>query len=313
MSTHWTTADIPDLSGKRIIVTGANSGIGFEAAKAFARRGAHTILACRSMDKASAALAQIMGEHPAASAEVMQLDLGSLSSVRAFADAFTAKYDRLDVLLNNAGLMWPPYGTTADGFELQLGTNHLGHFALTGLLLDVILATPQARVVNVSSIAHRQGRMDFDNLMYEGGRGYSRQESYGRSKLANLLFTYELQRRLAAAGSDAIALAAHPGGSNTNLSRHMSSGGLSWLIELLLPLIAQSAAMGALPSIRAAVDPQARGGQYYGPAGIAEVRGHPVLVRSSQASHSQADARRLWEVSEQLTGVRYRFAVPAAG
>ncbi len=301
----WTTADIPDLTGKVIVVTGANSGIGFEAAKEFARKGAQTILACRSMDKAQAALTQIQTEIPAALADVMHLDLANLASVRQFAEAFKAKYDRLDVLLNNAGIMMCPYGTTADGFERQLGINHLGHFALTGLLIDRLLATPRARVVNVSSTAHRFGTLDFDNLMYEGGKGYTPLGAYGRSKLANLLFTYELQRRFEATGADAIAVAAHPGTSNTNLSRYLEEHWAFDLFRPLMPYLSQNAAMGALPSLRAAVDPHVQGGQYFGPDGFMEVKGYPVVVQSSDAAHNDADAQKLWDVSEQLTGVQF--------
>jgi NAD(P)-dependent dehydrogenase (short-subunit alcohol dehydrogenase family) len=235
----------------------------------------------------------------------MQLDLASLESVRFFAEAFKAKYEHLDLLVNNAGIMMVPYGLTKDGFELQLGTNHLGHFALTGLLLDTILATPGARVVNVSSGGHRFGTMDFNDLMFEGGNGYSGRAAYGRSKLANLLFTYELQRRFEAAGANAEAFAAHPGGSNTNLGNHLLEG---WYIKpfapYLLNVITQSSAMGALPTIRAAVDPNARGGQYYGPDGFMEQRGYPVIVQSNAKSHNLADAKKLWQVSEELTGVK---------
>ena len=302
---HWTTANIPDLTGKVIIVTGANSGIGFEAAKEFSRKGGQTILACRNMDKAQTALAEIQAEIPDALAAIMPLDLASLASVRQFADDFTANYQRLDVLVNNAGIMMVPYGKTEDGFERQFGTNHLGHFALTGLLIDMLLATPGARVVSVSSGGHRMGNMDFGNLMYEGGNGYSDVGAYGRSKLANLLFTYELQRRFEEAGVDARALAAHPGSSSTNLGNHLAD---RWYFQVLLPVmmqLAQSSAMGALPTIRAAVDPNAKGGEYYGPDGFMEQRGYPVVVQSNGASHNVADARRLWQVSEQLTGIQY--------
>jgi len=198
-----------------------------------------------------------------------------------------------------------PYGLTADGFERQFGTNHLGHFALTGLLLDLLLQTPGARVVNVSSTAHNFGTMDFDNLLYEGGKGYSPVGAYGRSKLANLLFTYELQRRFESTGANAIAVAAHPGVSDTNLTGHFEN---RWYFKMMRPVLermGQSAAMGALPSIRAAVDRHVTGGQYFGPDGIGEVKGYPVIVTSNAASHQANDARQLWKVSEQLTGVRY--------
>jgi NAD(P)-dependent dehydrogenase (short-subunit alcohol dehydrogenase family) len=304
---QWTQSDIPDLSGKVIIVTGANSGIGYEAAKEFARKGARTILACRSMDKAQAALDQIKQEIPTATAEIMELDLASLASVREFAEAFKARYDQLDILVNNAGIMWVPYQKTVDGFESQFGTNHLGHFALTGLLMDLVLKTPDARIVNVSSVGHRSGTMDFDNLMFEGGKEYGRHRAYGRSKLANLLFTYELQRKFEAMDADVIATAAHPGGSNTNLSRYIEE---IWYFKALRPLLErmmQGADMGALPTLRAAVDPAASGGEYYGPDGFMEQGGYPVIVQSSAESHSKADAHRLWEVSEQLTGIHYNW------
>ena len=301
----WTTADMPDLSGKVIIVTGANSGIGYEAAKEFARKGAKTILACRSMEKALAALNQIRVEIPEAQVEIMHLDLANLESVHKFADQFKTQYERLDVLLNNAGIMMVPYGTTEDGFELQFGTNHLGHFALTGLLIDFLNNTPGARVVNVSSNGHRFGIMDFDNLMFAGGQEYSPVGAYGRSKLANLLFTYELQRRFETSGVSTIATAAHPGISDTNLANHMFE---RWHLEFLEPLVGrftQSAAMGALPSIRAAVDPNVTGGEYFGPGGPRERQGYPVVVQSNEVSHNAEDAQQLWEVSQDLTGVRY--------
>lgn len=301
----WTTDNIPDLTGKVIIVTGANSGIGFEAAKEFARKGAQTILACRNMEKAESALAEIKAEIPDASVEIMQLDLASLASVRQFAETFKAKYSQLDVLANNAGIMMVPYGKTEDGFERQFGTNHLGHFALTGLLLDTLLATPGSRVVNVSSMGHRMGKIDFDNLMYDDGNGYSSPSAYGRAKLANLLFTYEMQRRLESAGETTLALAAHPGTSNTNLANHLMQ---SWYAKLLMPVMmgmSQTSAMGAMPTIRAATDPTAKNGQYYGPSGFMEQRGYPVVVGSNDASHNLEDARRLWEVSEELTGIKY--------
>ena len=301
----WTVADMPDLTGQVIVVTGANSGIGLEAAREFARKGAKTILASRNLEKAQAALADIQANVPGAQVEIMELDLASLDSVRRFAAAFKAKYSQLDVLVNNAGIMMVPYGRTQDGFEQQFGTNHLGHFALTGLLFDRLASTPGARVVNVSSGGHRFGTMDFDNLMFEDEQGYTPMKAYGRSKLANLLFTYELQRRFVALGIQAQALAAHPGVSDTNLANHLLPG---WAAPVLRPLLArmvQSAAMGALPTLRAAVDPQANGGEYFGPDGPSERGGYPVQVSSSEASHNLADAQKLWQVSEQLTGVSY--------
>jgi len=302
----WTTDNIPDLTGKVIIVTGANSGLGYEDSKEFARKGARTILACRDMDKAQNALDQIKVEVPDARAEIMQLNLASLKSVHRFAEAFIEKNDRLDVLVNNAGIMMCPYATTEDGFENQLGTNYLGHFALTGLLIDLLRNTTGSRVVNVSSEAHRMGKMDFNNLMYEKGKGYSPNRAYSRSKLANLLFTYELQRRFEQAEANTVAVAAHPGTSDTNLDRYLKS---KWYFRLLNSIVSrlakQSAAMGALPTIRAAVDPDVTGGQYYGPKAFLHQRGYPVVVNSNKASHNTGDAQQLWWVSEQLTGISY--------
>jgi len=302
INNNWTANNIPDLTGKVIIVTGANSGIGYEATKEFARKGAQTILACRSVDKAQVASNQILMEVPNAEVEIMQLDLASQKSVHAFAEVFKSKYDRLDVLVNNAGIMMVPYGKTEDGFERQFGTNHLGHFALTGLLIDLLKNTPNSRVVNVSSNGHRQGIMDFDNLMFIGGKGYSPMGAYGRTKLANLLFTYELQRRFEAAGTNSIATAAHPGLTNTRLADHLFG------VKLLRPIFGwmlQNSAMGALPTLRAAIDPSAKGGQYYGPDGSGETSGYPIVVQSNRASHNKPDALQLWQVSEDLTGVKF--------
>jgi NAD(P)-dependent dehydrogenase (short-subunit alcohol dehydrogenase family) len=300
----WTTSDMPDLTGKVAITTGANSGIGFEAAREFARKGAQTILACRNLEKGQAALDQIKAEIPDASAEVMQLDLARLESIRQFVEAFEAKYDRLDILLNNAGIMMVPYGKTEDGFERQFGINHLGHFALTGRLIDLLSKTADARVVNVSSNGHRFGKIDFEDLMYEDKK-YSSIGAYARSKLANLLFTYELQRRFEAQDLDVIAVAAHPGNSDTNLGAHLVEYPAYKIMQPIFGRMGQSAAMGALPSIRAAVDPDVAGAEYFGPDGKMEAKGYPVLVPSSKASHNQSDAQKLWEISEELTGVQY--------
>ena len=302
MSEHWTTNNIPDLKDKVVIITGANVGIGLETAKAFAQKNAHTILACRNLEKAETALSQIHTEVPEASAEVMQLDLASLASIRQFADTFKGKHQRLDVLANNAGLTAVPYSKTEDGFELVFGTNHFGHFALTGLLMERIAATPGARVVTVSSIGHRNATIDFDDFIYEAGKQYSSNAAYGRSKLANLLFTYELQHRFKTYDMDALALAAHPGTSQSNLLLHIR------LFDFLYPLLKhllQTSEMGALPTLRAAVDPDVHGGEYFGPSGRFEFQGHPVLVQSNEASHNREDAKRLWEVSEELTGVKF--------
>jgi NAD(P)-dependent dehydrogenase (short-subunit alcohol dehydrogenase family) len=302
---RWTTEDIPDLTGKIIVVTGGNSGLGYESVKAFAMKGAEVIMASRSADRGEAARIEILKAVPDGKIRVMQLDLGDLDSVRSFATAFIRNFTQLDVLLNNAGIMMSPYFLTKDGFEGQFGTNHLGHFALTGLLMEVILKTPGSRIVNVSSGAHRKGEMDFNNLQFENGRGYTPIIAYRRSKLSNLLFTYELQRKLEAAGQDTIALAAHPGVALTNLGRYMEG---KLMYKILVPLFKwfpQDQAMGALPQIRASVDPGAKGAEYYGPDGRNEIKGYPVLVQSTAASHSLSDAARLWEESEKLTGVKF--------
>jgi NAD(P)-dependent dehydrogenase (short-subunit alcohol dehydrogenase family) len=299
----WTTDDMPDQTGRVAVVTGANTGLGLETAKALAARGASVVLAVRNLDKGKQAAITITADAPGADVAVQQLDLSSLDSVREAAAELRASHDRIDLLVNNAGVMYTPQSTTADGFELQFGTNHLGHFALTGLLLDRLLTADDSRVVTVSSVGHRiRSHIDFDDL--GSARGYSRIAAYGRSKLANLLFTYELQRRLAAGASTTIAVAAHPGGSNTELVRN-SPVLLRALSAVLAPLVAQSAAMGALPTLRAATDPDVRGGQYYGPDGFREVRGHPEVVESSRQSHDTATQRQLWTASEDLTGVTY--------
>ena len=306
---HWTVSQIPDLTGKVVVVTGANSGIGLVTARELARKGADTILACRSVDRGQSATEALRAEVPDARVTLMALDLGSLASIERFARLFIKTQSRLDVLVNNAGIMAVPYSHTADGFESQMGVNHLGHFALTGSLLDVLLSTPGGRVVTVSSTAHRIGKMDFDNLLYENGR-YSVLGAYCRSKLANLLFTYELQRRFENLGVEALALAAHPGSSPTNLGDHLQG---NWSFKLAKPffyVFSHSAEMGALPTLRAAADPTAEGGQYFGPHGFMGQRGFPIVVSSTTASHSEEDAQRLWRLSEKLTGVHYSQLEP---
>ncbi len=301
----WDKTNIPSLKNKVIIVTGGNSGLGYESVKAFAGKGATVILSSRREDKGREASDKIRQDFPAADIKVMKLDLADLASVEAFASNFRAGYDRLDILMNNAGIMTTPYFTTRDGFEGQMGTNHLGHFALTLRLRDIIKKTAGARVVNVSSNAHKIGRMDFDNLLFEGGKSYSPMKAYGRSKLANLLFTYELQRRFEANAMDAIAVGAHPGTSLTNLYRYIKSKFFFRLLHPLISVLSQDAEMGALPQIRAAVDPDVKGGEYYGPSGFGEVKGYPERTSSSRASYSIEDARKLWEISEKLTGVKW--------
>jgi NAD(P)-dependent dehydrogenase (short-subunit alcohol dehydrogenase family) len=304
----WTERDIPDQSGRLAIVTGSNTGLGFDTARALAARGAQVVMAVRDTAKGEAAAARIRQTSPAAEVTVRKLDLGSLASVRESGAAMAADYPRIDLLINNAGVMYPPKSTTADGFELQFGTNHLGHFALTGLLLPNLLEVDGSRVVVVASIAHNiRARIDFEDLQWER-RKYDRVAAYGQSKLANLMFAYDLQRRLAAAAKDkgtkTIAVAAHPGVAATELTRHLPGANLpavSWLSGKLL----NTAEMGALPTLRAATDPAARGGEYYGPDGFRELRGHPRLVSSSAQSKDVATQDRLWKVSEELTGVSY--------
>jgi len=307
IKSNWTALNIPDLTGKVIIVTGGNSGLGYEAVKALAEKGAKVYMTSRSMGKGQNAQQQIQREVAGANIELAQLDLADLSSVRKFANEFTSQEDRLDVLLNNAGIMMTPYSLTKDGFENQFGTNHLGHFALTGMLFKVINATPKSRIVNVSSIAHKGGTFDFDDLLYSDGKTYNPMKAYRRSKIANLLFTYELQRRLSAANRSTIAVAAHPGVSVTNLANHMTNNLLFKILTPLVSLFLHSPKKGALPEIRAAVDPSVLGGQYYGPDGWREMKGNPVLVQSNKASHDAEDARKLWEISEKLTGVPFEF------
>jgi len=303
---HWTTADVGDQSGRIAVITGATSGLGLETARVLAQHGATVVLAARDPVKSSAAQATIRGGQPSAKVETAQLDLGSLESVRAAAADLTARFPRLDLLINNAGVMMPPYSLTKDGFELQFGTNHLGHFALTGLLMTSLLAQPGSRVVTVSSNGHRAGRMNFADL--QSARHYQKMAAYGRSKLANLMFTYELQRRLAAARAQTIALAAHPGTARTDLARHMPGFAQSAMSPRLGPLNSwwvQDGSMGALPTLRAATDPDAIGGTYYGPDGAFQFTGYPVVVTSSVRSHSREAQRRLWVESEQLTGITY--------
>lgn len=302
---RWEIRHMPDLSGKVVVVTGGNTGIGLQSAMAFAGKGAETILACRNEAKGLWAVAQIRKKFPAARVSYLHLDLGNLGSVRRFAQSFRTSWSRLDVLLNNAGVILNPYTKTDDGFESQMGINHLGHFALTGLLMDLISRTEGARVVNVSSKIHRLGRMDFEDLQYESGKGYSRIGAYSRSKLANLLFTYELDRKFRKAEMDAQAVAVHPGYSYTDFGRARFFRALRYVFYPLVLAITQSSQKGALPSLRAAIDPDVRGGDFLGPGGRCQIKGYPVKISSNGKSHNPDDARLLWEISEKLTGVRF--------
>jgi NAD(P)-dependent dehydrogenase (short-subunit alcohol dehydrogenase family) len=287
------------------VITGANTGLGYETAAALAAKGARVVLAVRNLDKGKAAADLITRSAPGADVVLQELDLTSLASIHAAADELRSAYDTIDLLINNAGVMFTPRSETKDGFELQFGTNHLSHFALTGLLLDRLLPVPGSRVVTVSSVGHRFARrgINFGDLQWQ--RSYSRVGAYGQAKLANLLFTYELQRRLQ--GTNTIAAAAHPGGSRTELTRNLPPV-VAAATRLVEPLF-QPADMGALPTLRAATDPGVIGGQYYGPDGFGEQRGYPKVVASSQVSHDTDAQHRLWTVSQELTGVT--FPLPA--
>jgi NAD(P)-dependent dehydrogenase (short-subunit alcohol dehydrogenase family) len=304
---RWTAADVPDQSGRTAVVTGASGGLGLETAEVLAGHGATVVLAGRDLGKTERAADRIRSAAAGASVLVVHLDLASLASVREAAEQIRDACPSLDLLINNAGVMAIPREVTEDGFERTLATNHLGHFALTGLLLGRMLDTPGSRVVTVSSNGHRMGEgvMHFEDLQLE--RGYQPWPAYYRSKLANLLFTYELERRLTGAGADTMALAAHPGNARTDLWRH-SRLDQALYRPGLRPLtfwFAQSAHMGALATLRAATDPAAAGGEYYGPPGRQQFTGHPVRVESSAQSHDEPDAARLWAISEELTGVSY--------
>jgi len=299
MNAKWTSGDVPGQQGRLAVVTGANTGLGLETARVLAARGASVVLAVRDTGKGKRAAARIAAAAPGADVTVQYLDLASLESIRAAAAELRARHPAIDLLVNNAGVMFPPRQATGDGFELQLGTNHLGHFALTGLLLGQMLPVPGSRVVTVSSQAHRlRARINFDDLQSQ--RSYNRVAAYSQSKLANLMFTYELHRRLSGAGTT-IAVAAHPGLAATELTRNTPAITAFFYARVM----SQHAAMGALPILRAATDPGVAGGQYYGPGRLFGTRGYPELAESSGQSHDTAIQRRLWTVSEELTGVTF--------
>jgi NAD(P)-dependent dehydrogenase (short-subunit alcohol dehydrogenase family) len=305
MAKKWTAEDIPDQTGRVAVVTGANSGLGAAVARQLAHHGAEVILACRDTIKGEAVAEAI--DAPKGSAVVARLDLGDLASVRAFATALASDRDRVDLLVNNAGVMAPPRGKTKDGFELQFGTNHLGHFALTGLLLPLLLVSAAPTVVTVSSQAHRGGYINFDDLT--GERRYNRWAAYGQSKLANLVFSFELDRRSRQAGLDLKSQAAHPGWAATNLQ---SAGPAIPYERVFMAIVnrtyAQTAEMGALPILYAATVPDLPGGSFVGPDGLGEGRGYPKLVHGSSRAYDVEVARRLWSVSEELTGVSFNLA-----
>jgi NAD(P)-dependent dehydrogenase (short-subunit alcohol dehydrogenase family) len=306
----WTVESIPDLSNKIAIVTGANSGLGYETALGLAAKGAQVIIASRDAKKGQEAVSKLQATRPRGQVSFMALDLANLAAIRQFAEQYSQQYKTLDLLINNAGVMHLPYRETADGFEMQFGTNHLGHFALTGHLLPLIINTPKARVVSVSSGLHHSGHINFDDL--HGKIAYDEYKAYSQSKLANLLFAYELQRKFTAHNIDAISVGAHPGYAATNLQFHSGSGWRDAMMRFTNMLFAQSAAMGALPTLFAAVDPSVRGGQYIGPSGMMEMHGYPAVVKSNPESNDPLIAQKLWEVSEKLTGVTYQFAAVKA-
>jgi NAD(P)-dependent dehydrogenase (short-subunit alcohol dehydrogenase family) len=297
----WTLQKTPAQTGRIAIVTGANAGLGFETALALACKGCTVILACRSLTNAQAARERILKVHPSATVACMVLDLGDLASVRAFASQYAQQHAALDLLINNAGIMMPPYSLSKDGFESQLAANYLSHFALTGLLLPLLTSTPGSRVVSLSSLAHTWSGIQFDDMNFRSG--YSKRLAYGQSKLACLMFAYELQRRLHRAGHTTLSVAAHPGVSATNLFRHMPA--LVGLLNPLTALVFQSAQGGALPTLYAALGEDIDGGDYCGPRSMGEMRGDPVKVGSNRRSRNVEDAARLWTVTEELTGVRY--------
>lgn len=290
----WTSSSVPDQTGKTVLVTGANSGIGKETAKQLAAKGAKVVIAVRTTEKGHGAKSEIQAQHPDAQLEVMELDLASLASIEKFANIFKSKHNKLDILVNNAGVMVPPYSKTEDGFEMQMGTNHFGHFALTLRLLPLIKNTAGSRVVTVSSVAHTSGDINFDDIHWEK-RDYDKWQAYGDSKIANLYFTYELARKLK--DLDVKVVAAHPGLTATNLQKNTG------FFTFLTPLLGQRPAIGALPTLRAAVDPRVDSGDYYGPRGFKGIRGYPVKVESNQKSHDTTTGVKLWELSVDLTGV----------
>jgi len=308
-ATKWTEKNLPDLTGKTIIITGANSGTGFAAAKFMAARGATIIMACRNPEKAKVAVQSIKNGQSDAKLDFIQLDLASLASIKEFSTEFKKKYSNLDILINNAGMSQTPDIKTEDGFEMQMGVNHLGHFALTGQLMDCLVTTKDSRVVTMSSMNHEQGQMNFGNLFLEGE--YHQMRAYEQSKLANLLFSYELSRRLALAGVGVESIAAHPGFVKSNIMKSNDyterSFGFTLMFNIFDLLLAMTPNMGSLGIMRAATDRTLKNGDYVGPTKMGGFRGLPKLLTSSEASNNEKDAQKLWEMSEELTGITYKF------
>jgi len=306
----WTVDQMPDQSGRLVVVTGASSGLGAITARELARKGAHVVLAVRTPSKGEAAAQEIRDAAPGAQVEVRELDLSSLASIRAFAAGLIAEAPALDLLVNNAGIMQTPPLRTADGYELQLGTNHLGHFALTGLLLEALGRGTAPRVVTVSSTEHKPGHINFEDLQLE--RGYAPRKAYQQSKMANTVFALELDRRLRTAGSPILSVLAHPRYSDTNLQSTGPTGVAAFLFKIANPVFAQSAERGALPQLYAATAPGVQGGQFYGPSGWQEARGDVTEVQAVPEAHDPEIGRRLWAVSEELTGVTFPLPVTQA-
>lgn len=301
---NWSMNNVGSLSDKTIIVTGANAGLGYETTLALAKKEAKVVMACRNASKAGKAKQEILGKAPKAKLEIMTLDLSSLKSVHAFADNFLKTHKRLDVLINNAGVMTPPYSTTEDNFELQMGANYFGHFVLTGLLLDVLNNTTGARIVMLSSKAHEYGKINFDNLNAE--KTYSKMGAYSQSKLACLMHAQELNRRLLVAGSKTIAVAAHPGGSKTDLTRHIPKA-LYYIMYPILPLITHKPDKAVLPQLMAALDTDVQGGDYFGPTGFSDMKGKPGKVKAKPHAYDENVAKKLFDVAEKLTAFSYKF------
>jgi len=294
----WNSQNIPDQKGKTILITGATSGLGKEATKVLAIKNATVIMAVRNIQKAEIVANEIRIEYPNAKIDIRNLDLSSLDSIKTFAKEILANYEKLDILINNAGVMMCPYSKTKDGFEMQMGTNHFGHFALTGLLMPVLIKTKNSRIVVTSSIGHKQGNIDFTDINWEK-RNYKTQKAYADSKLANLYFAYELERRYKDNPDAPTVTASHPGWTKTELDRH------SGMASFLGNIVAQTVQMGTLPTLRAATEASVKSGDYFGPSGFMEMRGHPVLVQSNKMSHNKENSKTLWSLSEKLTGVKY--------
>lgn len=298
MNNKWDINNILDQKGRVAIVTGSSSGIGYETARVLANKNATVIIAVRNKEKGKFAIDKIKAQNSNADLHLLELDLANLKSIESFAETFKNQFNRLDLLINNAGVMIPPYTKTEDGFELQMGTNHLGHFALTAKLIDLLNKTEGARIVNVSSGAHKIGNINFDDINWEQ-RKYKKWGSYGDSKIANLYFTFELQRRLTEAHSKVKVTASHPGWTATELQRYTG------LFNFLNNFFAQNITMGALPTLRAAIEEPVNGGEFYGPKGFMEIRGYPVIVKPNSLSQDKDIAKRLWEVSEKMTGMAF--------